>query len=113
MDAPRCTETLTTGWLFSNISTDSATAATARARPRPVTIPHDFVIEGDFEHDLGNRDHGYLPRGVGYYTRTVEAPAAGAGGTAYLYFEGAFRDTRVYGTFEVFLPLYAQGCDLS
>ena len=91
MDTPRCTETLTSGWLFSNTSA-SSTAATAR----PVTIPHDFVIEGDFVHDLGNRDHGYLPRGVGYYTRTVEAPAAGAGGTAYLHFEGAFRDTSVY-----------------
>ena len=93
MSTPRCIELLTTGWLFSNISAaDSSTTATARV----VTIPHDFVIEGDFAHDLGNRDHGYLPRGVGYYTRMVEAPAAGAGGTAYLHFEGAFRDTRVY-----------------
>lgn len=44
LGSPRCTETLTTGWLYSNSSESKA---------RSVKIPHDFVIEGDFVADLG------------------------------------------------------------
>ena len=43
-----------------------------------------------------NRDHGYLPRGVGWYRRTVTAAAVESGGSAMLHFEGAYRDTTVF-----------------
>lgn len=58
-------------------------------------MPHDFVVEGTVG-PTENRDHGYLPRGVGWYRRTVTSFAVEPGGSALLHFEGAYRDTSVF-----------------
>ena len=60
-------------------------------------LPHDLVITQGAAFDQNeNQKHGYLPRGVGWYKRTVEVPAITVGGSAWLHFEGAYRDTDVY-----------------
>ena len=52
-----------------------------------------MISQGAAFDQNGNRDHGYLPRGAGWYKRAV---AVSDGGSAWLHFEGAYRDTDVY-----------------
>ena len=74
-------------------------------------VPHDFVVGGEF-HPRGadkpggkrpgsnelwyDRDHGYKPKGVGWYRRTFELPAADRGKRIWLEFDGVYRNSDVW-----------------
>ena len=76
-----------------------------------VQIPHDFVVGGEFDpkgadkpggkrpgfNELWyDRDHGYKPKGVGWYRRTFELPAADRGKRIRLEFDGVYRNSDVW-----------------
>lgn len=76
-----------------------------------VRLPHDFVVEGGFDpkgadkpggkrpgsNELWyDRDHGYKPKGVGWYRRTFDLPAADEGKRIWLEFDGVYRNSDVW-----------------
>ena len=74
-----------------------------------VRVPHDFVVEGEFdpkgadkpqgirEGELWyDRDHGYKPKGVGWYRRTFQLPASDEGKRIWLEFDGVYRNSNVW-----------------
>jgi beta-galactosidase len=69
-----------------------------------VNLPHDFVIQGGFipgepvEYNNGDLypSRGSRPVGVGWYRKHFQVAASDAPKRIYLYFDGAFRDSKVY-----------------
>ena len=76
-----------------------------------VRVPHDFVVGGEFDprgsdkpdgkrpgfNELWyDRDHGYKPKGVGWYRRSFDLPAADAGKRIWLEFDGVYRNSDVW-----------------
>ena len=76
-----------------------------------VRLPHDFVVGGEFDpkgadkpggkrpgfNELWyDRDHGYKPKGVGWYRRSFELPAADRGKRIWLEFDGVYRNSDVW-----------------
>ena len=62
---------------------------------RKVDLPHDFVVEGTFD-PAGDRGHGYLPKGVGWYRKAFVVPASDRGRRIWLEFDGIYRDSVVW-----------------
>lgn len=55
---------------------------------RTLSIPHDFVVEGNFTNSAGLMSHGYLPNdGVGWYRRHFSLPPAAPPPTDALWLE--------------------------
>ena len=67
------------------------------ARWRPVTVPHDWGVEGPFRMDLEN-ETGKLPwAGIGWYrTRLATLTPADSGKALYLDFDGAMSHPTIY-----------------
>ncbi len=76
-----------------------------------VRVPHDFVVGGEFDprgadqpggkrpgfNELWyDRDHGYKPKGVGWYRRSFELSAADEGKRIRLEFDGVYRNSDVW-----------------
>lgn len=76
-----------------------------------VRVPHDFVVGGEFDprgadqpggkrpgfNELWyDRDHGYKPKGVGWYRRSFDLPAADRGKRIWLEFDGVYRNSDVW-----------------
>ena len=76
-----------------------------------VRVPHDFVVGGEFDPKGADkphgkrpggfqlwydRDHGYKPKGVGWYRRGFELPAADKGKRIWLQFDGVYRNSDVW-----------------
>ena len=76
-----------------------------------VSVPHDFVVGGEFDPKGADkphgkrpggfqlwydRDHGYKPKGVGWYRRGFELPAADKGKRIWLQFDGVYRNSDVW-----------------
>ncbi len=74
-----------------------------------VRVPHDFVVGGEFDPKGGDkpqgkregelwydRDHGYKPKGVGWYRRGFELRAADEGKRIWLEFDGVYRNSDVW-----------------
>ena len=76
-----------------------------------VRLPHDFVVGGEFDpkgagrpggkrpgfNELWyDRDHGYKPKGVGWYRRAFELSAADEGRRIWLEFDGVYRNSDVW-----------------
>jgi beta-galactosidase len=69
-----------------------------------VDLPHDFVIQGGFApgepvpYNYGDLypSRGSRPDGVGWYRKRFVIPESDAARRIYLYFDGAFRDSKVY-----------------
>jgi beta-galactosidase len=82
-----------------------------------VTVPHDFVVEGNFSQSA-DMSHGYLPYAVAYYRRHFSLPADAAPTDTYILdFEGVMVHSQVwlngvgvaahdsgYSSFHVVLP---------
>lgn len=63
---------------------------------RVVTIPHDFVVEGNFSK-AADMSHGYLPYGVAYYRRHFALPADARQTDTFLFeFEGVMVHSQVW-----------------
>ena len=78
---------------------------------KEVRVPHDFVVGGDFDprgaakpggkrpgfNELWyDRDHGYKPKGVGWYRRSFDLPAEDEGRRIRLEFDGVYRNSDVW-----------------
>jgi len=79
--------------------------AFADAEWRTVDLPHDFVVEGDFVNEANftareplthHTVHGSKPGGVGWYRRRFSVAADEEGKRFYLFFDGVYRDSRIY-----------------
>jgi beta-galactosidase len=107
--APPRRVSLDLGWRFYLGEPQSARSANCSAVASPgfddrgwraVTIPHDFVVEGNFSRGAGpakrgDLAHGYLPSGVGWYRRSFEFPQQPQQ-AGWLTFDGIFRAADVY-----------------
>ena len=54
---------------------------------RTLSIPHDFVVEGNFTQSA-IMSHGYLPLGKGWYRKHITIPSNEEGNTMFLDFDG-------------------------
>jgi beta-galactosidase len=62
---------------------------------RPVTLPHDWSIEGPFSEEWASAT-GYLPGGVGWYRKTFALPASYRGKQVFIYFDGVYKNSEVW-----------------
>ncbi len=62
---------------------------------RTLNIPHDFVVEGDFD-PKGDRSHGFRPGNVGWYEKTFSLPKSDQDREIWLDFEGVYRNSAVW-----------------
>jgi beta-galactosidase len=115
---PRSRVSLDFGWKFKAFPTLGPSYFTAQDYPpsewpniaapafndtlwRSLNVPHDFVIDGDFNmsvvpaHACGHC-MAYLTPGVGWYRKTWVVPAAVSGKAATLTFDGVFRNATVW-----------------
>jgi beta-galactosidase len=110
-ELPRQTRLLSTGWKFQAGEQAGAEAATFDDQGwRPVSVPHDWSIEGtrdransirkeEFTQWVVWRKDGsqsYLPRGTGWYRLAFDQPALGVDQQALIYFEGVYRESDVW-----------------
>ena len=63
---------------------------------RRLDLPHDWAIEGPFD-PLLPADSGKLPwKGVAWYRKTLDLPAAAAGRSVFLDFDGVMASSTIY-----------------
>lgn len=62
---------------------------------RPLTLPHDWSIEGPFDQRWASAT-GFLPGGVGWYRKTFAAPEALASEKVSLHFDGVYCNGEVW-----------------
>lgn len=62
---------------------------------RTVQIPHDYIVEGEYS-SRADTGHGSLPVYPAWYRRNFRLDAADAGKCVWLYFEGVFRQAKIY-----------------
>jgi len=62
---------------------------------RQLSVPHDFVIEGNFSSGC-DRSHGYLPKGVAWYRLHFTVPQNLQGDNFWITFDGVYRDSTTY-----------------
>jgi beta-galactosidase len=62
---------------------------------RKVNVPHDFVVEGDFDQSA-DRSHGFRHGDIGWYRRAFFLPESDRGKRVWLDFEGIYRDSTVW-----------------
>lgn len=62
---------------------------------REVQLPHDYIVEGEYTPKAAT-DHGSLPVYPAWYRRKFSLDASDADKCVWLYFEGVFRNARIY-----------------
>ena len=60
-----------------------------------VNAPHDFLIDGTFDHSI-DPNHGSLPRNVSWYRTNFSLPAEMEGQLVFATFDGVYRSADVY-----------------
>jgi len=90
------------GGIYKTVTVGTVRQRTGLAAPsfedkswRTVHLPHDYVVEGDFDPS-GDVGHGALPVGAAWYRKHIDIPASDRGKSIWLYFEGVFRNATVY-----------------
>lgn len=62
---------------------------------RELQLPHDYIVEGDYS-SKADTGHGSLPVFPAWYRRKFSMDQADSGKCVWLYFEGVFRNARIY-----------------
>ncbi|MDE2125722.1 MAG: DUF4982 domain-containing protein [Armatimonadetes bacterium] len=62
---------------------------------RVVHLPNDYVVQGKFS-PLADTGHGSLPVQPAWYRKTFQLPSRDIGKSVWIYFEGVYRDARVW-----------------
>jgi beta-galactosidase len=62
---------------------------------REIQLPHDYIIEGEYTPEA-NTSHGSLPVFPAWYRKTFLLDSKDRGKCVWLYFEGVFRDAKIY-----------------
>lgn len=65
------------------------------AKWRTVSVPHDFVLEGNFTQDA-SLDNGSLKGGVAWYCLSFHLPERDADRRIHIEFDGVYRDSMVF-----------------
>lgn len=95
----RRTEDFNFGWRFA-LGDDASYAAVGfdDSAWRPLRLPHDWAVEGDFSKDNPSTPGGgALPGGVGWYRKEFATPEGiAAGRRLYAEFDGVFMNSTVY-----------------
>ena len=102
-------EKINRNWKFYPGSGESAFSAAEfdDSSWRVLDLPHDWCVEGDFspehyqprvfeENHLEFHSDSYLPRGCGWYRKTLEIPQIFSDQQIFLEFEGVFGESTVY-----------------
>jgi beta-galactosidase len=64
---------------------------------RPLNLPHDWSIEGEFSKDNpATPEGGALPGGIGWYRKTFTVPLANKGKQVYIDFDGVYQKSDVW-----------------
>jgi beta-galactosidase len=63
---------------------------------RELDLPHDFVVENNNFTSSGDKSHGYLPYGKGWYRLHFTVPTAMKGKSVWIDFDGVQRDSNTY-----------------
>jgi beta-galactosidase len=64
---------------------------------RPLNLPHDWSIEGEFsEQNPAGTGGGALPGGLGWYRKTFKIPATAKGKLIFIEFDGVYRNSEVW-----------------
>jgi beta-galactosidase len=93
----RSRQLIDSDWRFqldTNGAADYSSPTLSDANWRKVQLPHDFMVEGGFDPN-GDSGHGFRPKGVGWYRKTLTAPA-NPNGHIWLEFDGIYRDSKVW-----------------
>ncbi len=98
------------GWRFKLATVDNVTLGENMAKRsaatsvslsdnteqwRPVTLPHDWSVEGRYSHTYASAT-GYLPGGLGWYAKSFNVPESAKGKKVFIYFEGVYNRSKVY-----------------
>jgi beta-galactosidase len=62
---------------------------------RQVQLPHDYIVEGEYS-SKADTGHGSLPAFAAWYRKKFSLDAADQDKCVWLYFEGVFRDAKIY-----------------
>jgi beta-galactosidase len=91
-------ECIDSDWLFQKGDYPGAEQPEyACADWRPVSLPHDWSIEGEYGQDHGTDwQSGYLPAGVGWYRKTLEWQPDWAGRQLSICFDGIYLNSDVW-----------------
>jgi beta-galactosidase len=97
---------LQTGWLNTgNCKGAGMGAAYDDSSWRRLDLPHDFVVEREFNPENGATEdpnqfttsmNGSKPGGIAWYRKHFHIPAEDEGRRILIYFDGVFRDSRVF-----------------
>lgn len=67
-----------------------------KGNPEKVNLPHDFIISQPRSKDsVSNRDCGYFPGGMGWYSKKFYAPEEWKEKVAYVEFEGVYMNSEI------------------
>ncbi len=86
------------GWLFSLTADDrAADPAFDDSAWRPLDLPHDWAIEGEFsEHHPAGTGGGALPGGIGWYRKHFNPGRDLQGKHLFVDFDGVYMNSSVY-----------------
>jgi beta-galactosidase len=76
--------------------TGPTTAGFNDSQWRPLTLPHDFVVEGTYVNISSLMDHGYLQPNISWYRKHFYVNASWQGNTIWLDFDGIYRASDVW-----------------
>ncbi|MFO7958278.1 MAG: glycoside hydrolase family 2 TIM barrel-domain containing protein [Candidatus Brocadiia bacterium] len=94
----RTTRNENAGWRFTQGDPEGACRRRYDdADWRRVDLPHDFMIEADYDrHTPAGTNTGFLPGGVGWYRKTLELPSDWQGRRVHIDFDGVMSNARVF-----------------
>ena len=87
-----------TGWLFfKGDATGADKTAFADAAWRPLSVPHDWSIEGPFSGSEKTSGYGaWAPSGIGWYRKHFTLPTSLQGRRIFIEFDGVMTNSTVY-----------------
>jgi hypothetical protein len=62
---------------------------------RTVELPHDWSIEGPFSEEWASAT-GFLPGGIGWYSKSFTAPTDWKSKNTFIYFDGVYKNSSVW-----------------
>ncbi len=86
------------GWKFHlGNATEAAQPKFDDSQWRPLTLPHDWSIEGEFsDKNPATAGGGALPGGIGWYRKSFRLPASDSSKLLFIEFDGIYRNSEVW-----------------
>lgn len=89
-------EKINNGWAFKLGDTPEGGQPGAPDRSwTQLTLPHDWSVKQPLSPTLASAT-GYLPGGIGWYSKTLTVPSEYRGQQLYVYFEGVYNHSEVF-----------------